>query len=105
MNTITMSHSLLRWFILLTGAANALRLAVACLRSTDITRTDRTLMVAFVGLIDVQAVLGIAVFLTNGGGISAALQNTSAVLPHGSIMFLALLAATVVTLLLISPRV
>lgn len=67
MESITKSHFRLLWPTLFTGDANALKFAVACLRSTGITRTDRTLILAFVGSIDSQRILGIAVLLTKGG--------------------------------------
>lgn len=42
---------------------------------------------------DVQAVLGVAVFLGNEGRIEAVAANAPDVLPHAIIMFIALLSA------------
>ncbi|HJO33768.1 MAG: hypothetical protein QF376_04380 [Anaerolineales bacterium] len=93
MGAIALPHSVLSWLALLAGAATALKFALASHRHGGITSADRTLMVTFVGVMDVQAVLGVAVFLGNDEGLAAAFESTLDMLSHASLMLFALLAA------------
>tara|TARA_B100001964_G_C13882621_1_gene443610 strand:- start:74 stop:475 length:402 start_codon:yes stop_codon:yes gene_type:complete len=93
MEAIALPHSVLSWLALLAGAATALKFALASHRRAGITSTDRTLVVTFVGVMDVQAVLGMAVFWGNDEGLAAAFESAVDMLSHAVLMLFALLAA------------
>ncbi len=63
---IIIAHSLLRWLIVIVAILAGLRFAAGWLRRLDFTGSDRGLNVAFSGLMDLQAVVGIVLFLWDG---------------------------------------
>jgi hypothetical protein len=97
MEVIALPHSTLVWLALLAGAATALKLALASHQRAGITSADRTLVVTFVGVMDVQAVLGAAVFLGNDEVLDAVFQSALDLLSHTVPMLFALLAAHTAT--------
>ena len=89
MRIILITHSILIWLVLLSGAAAAITILLSRGHRAISTSLKRTLVLAFVGSIDLQALLGMATFLHNG----AVLPTRVNVLPHAGLMFLALLSA------------
>jgi hypothetical protein len=93
MEAIALLHSVLLWLALLAGATTALKFALASHRRASITGADRTLLVTFVGVMDVQAILGVAVFWGNDEGLPAAFANALDMLSHAVLILFALLLA------------
>ena len=93
MEVIAPLHSSTRWLVLVFGGARAVQFALTSLRHTSSKPASRALLVTFVGLIDIQAVFGLAVHLGNKSEITTTLHKLSKSLPHTATMFFALLAA------------
>ena len=47
MEAISLTHSILRWLVLIAGAASAVKFALASLRRAGATPSNRTLVVTF----------------------------------------------------------
>lgn len=66
MTTLLIIHSLLRWLIVLVGAAALVRFALGWLRGGAFQGMDRGLAAGFGGLMDLQATIGLVFLLWNG---------------------------------------
>src|SRR3712207_1032994 len=65
-----MLHSIVRWILVAVAVAAAIRFAITWLRSGSESGMDRGLMGAFVGLLDLQMLLGLIYLI--GDGLSRA---------------------------------
>jgi hypothetical protein len=83
MDIVLFIHSLVRFVILLVALAGIVAALMAMARKSVPRNLDRTLASAFVGLYDLQALLGILIILL--GGLSQAV--------HPIVMFVGLVAA------------
>jgi hypothetical protein len=84
-------HSLLRWAVLAAGIAASARFAFALLSKAAFGRADRILSVAFSGVLDAQALLGLVLLV--GLGLQANELPPANHILHGAAMFFALAAA------------
>jgi hypothetical protein len=66
MNILFMTHSGVRWLILLVAAVAIVKFAIGWLKGGEFKGMDRGLVSAFSGLMDLQALLGIVFLLWNG---------------------------------------
>lgn len=66
MNILFMTHSGLRWLILLVAAIAIVRFALGWLQGGEFKGMDRGLTAGFSGLMDLQVTLGIIFLLWNG---------------------------------------
>lgn len=79
-------HTLLRWPILVVGLAGALHAATSWAQSVDGGRLGRIISVAFIALLDLQVVLGVALLV-----LAPSTRQTGAT--HALVMLLAVVAA------------
>ena len=63
-NGLFFAHSGLRYLILLVGVLAVAYFAIAISRGREATRGDRTLMSVYVGLLDLQLLLGVGLIAT-----------------------------------------
>ena len=91
MQTIMVIHSLLIWLVLASGAGAAIAIAFPSLHYSFGTHINRIMILIFVASIDLQALLGLIVFLRNGASIRAFADT----LPHAAVMFFVLISAHV----------
>ena len=66
MSFLLVTHSHLRWLILIVALAAALKFAWGWLRGGTFQRLDRILASSFSGLMDLQAALGLVFLVWNG---------------------------------------
>ncbi len=92
MGFIAPLDSSMRWLVLVFGGACAVQTALTSLRHTSSKPASRAPLVTFAGLIDIQAVVGLAVHLGNKSEIITTLHKLSKIIPHTVTMFLTLLA-------------
>lgn len=86
MTILLMAHSWLRWLILLIAIAAIVKFLIGWLRASSYQGMDRGLMSGFSGLMDLQATLGIILFLWSGfGGVGFPAYRIA----HGLIMIFA----------------
>jgi hypothetical protein len=84
-------HSLVRWLVLAAWVAAAGKYTFGLLRHTSFSRADRILGATYAGVLDVQAVLGLALLVGLSLGAND-LPPTQYIL-HAATMFFALAAA------------
>ena len=90
MNILLMAHSGLRWLILLVALIAIIKFAIGWLQGGAYKGMDRGLMSGFSGLMDLQATLGIILFLWSGfAGVGFPLFR----ILHALIMILAAVVA------------
>ncbi|HEU5090617.1 MAG TPA: hypothetical protein VFT99_24355 [Roseiflexaceae bacterium] len=65
MGLLLMAHSLIRWLVVAVALLAAIVCAIAWMRKPETTR-DRAVMSAFLGVLDLQALLGLALLLWSG---------------------------------------
>lgn len=75
-------HALIAWLILLVGFVLIVKFAIGTARQSPFGRLDRMLAAAYTGLLDLQALLGIVLFLLqlNGGLASPAALHAAVAL-------------------------
>lgn len=66
MNILIIGHSHLRWLVLLVAVLAAVKFAVGWLRGSEFKGMDRGLAAGFSGAMDVQATLGLILFIWMG---------------------------------------
>jgi hypothetical protein len=84
------THSLLRWMVVILAVISAVKFALGWLRGSEFKSIDRSLVAAFSGLLDLQALLGIILLV--GLGLSGEGFPTIR-FAHGAIMFIVLILA------------
>jgi uncharacterized membrane protein YphA (DoxX/SURF4 family) len=90
MDILLMTHSGLRWLVLLMAAVAVVKFALGWLQDGEFKGMDRGLASAFSGLMDLQALLGIIFLLWSGfSGTGFPLYR----IEHGMIMILAAVVA------------
>ena len=75
MDWILTLHGEVRWLVALVGGAAAIRCAYGWARGADHRGLDRGLMAAFTGLLDLNFLLGLVVFVMLGGFTAARLEH------------------------------
>jgi hypothetical protein len=65
MGLLLMAHSLVRWLVVVVALLAAIICAIAWIRKSETTR-DRAVMAAFLGVLDLQALLGLVLLLWSG---------------------------------------
>ena len=90
MNILLMSHSILRWMILLVGVIAIVIFLIGWLRGSEFGGMARGLMSGCSGLMDLQVVLGIILLLWSGfAGAGFPLNR----IEHGLVMITAAIVA------------
>ena len=68
MNIVLMLHSIVRWILVLVALIALVKFALEWSRKARVEKSDRVLMSAFSGMIDLQALLGIIFLFWQGLG-------------------------------------
>ncbi len=66
MDWILSLHSLVRWLVLLSVLIGVFKTLVSLIQKTPVQRVDQTLASAFLGLYDLQVLLGLLIILLGG---------------------------------------
>jgi hypothetical protein len=91
MALLAVFHSWLRWLVLLAGLAVAVKFAVELIRRGAFGRVDHVMGAVYAGLLDAQALLGLALLL--GLAVQDSDLPPTGRLLHGLTMFFAVAAA------------
>lgn len=91
MNILLEIHSIVRWLIVLVGAIAFIKFLIGWLSNMTFKPMDRGLISGFVGLLDLQLLLGLILFVL--GILDAGLVRFRA--EHGFVMLLAIVLAHV----------
>jgi hypothetical protein len=84
------THSSLRWIIVVLALAIVVKFALGWLRGSEFKSIDRSLILVLIGLLDLQAALGLTLLV--GLGLSG--EGFPAIrFAHGGVIFLALVLA------------
>lgn len=85
MEIVLAIHSIVRFFILLAAVVGILKVLVSLVQKTQADRIDQTVASTFLGLYDLQALLGVLIILL--GGLSQAVHPivmiAGLILAHG----------------------
>jgi hypothetical protein len=66
MSILLVTHSYLRWLVLIVAVAAAVKFAIGWLRGSEFKGMDRGLTAGFSGVMDLQATLGFILFIWMG---------------------------------------